>query len=63
MMASYESDFDASLGRGRVYDSAEQPRVTPEGTPITDAQGQHWIRGFNDLAERRWRRRKGPRLI
>ncbi|ROZ52763.1 hypothetical protein EEB12_28305 [Rhodococcus sp. WS1] len=63
MMASYESDFDAALGRGRIYDSAEQLRATPEGTPITDAQGRHWIRGFNDPAERRWRRRKAPRLI
>ncbi len=24
---------------------------------------RHWIRGFNDPAERRWRRRKAPRLI
>ena len=62
-MAGYESDFDAALNRGRVYDSAEQLRATPEGTPITDAQGRHWIRGFNDPAERRWRRRKAPRLI
>lgn len=62
-MASYESDFDAALNRGRVYGSAEQLRATPEGTPITDAQGRHWIRGFNDPAERRWRRRKAPRLI
>ena len=62
-MASYESDFDAALNRGRVYDRAEQLRTTPEGTLITDAQGRHWIRGFNDPAERRWRRRKAPRLI
>ncbi|MFI8664388.1 hypothetical protein ACIGKR_30670 [Rhodococcus qingshengii] len=62
-MASYESDFGAALNRGRVYDSAEQLRATPEGTPITDAQGRHWIRGFNDPAERRWRRRRAPRLI
>ncbi|MFC8935700.1 hypothetical protein ACFT1A_26780 [Rhodococcus sp. NPDC057135] len=62
-MASYESDFARALNRGRVYDSAEQLRATPEGTPITDAQGRHWIRGFNDPAERRWRRRKAPRLI
>ncbi|WP_208722242.1 hypothetical protein [Rhodococcus qingshengii] len=62
-MASYESDFDAALNRGRVYDSAEQLRATPEGTPITDAQGRHWIRGFNDPSERRWRRRKAPGLI
>ncbi|MFF1555783.1 hypothetical protein ACFVX3_32705 [Rhodococcus erythropolis] len=38
MTASYESDFDAALNRGRVYGSAEQLRATPEGTPITDAQ-------------------------
>ncbi len=25
-MTSYESDFDAALNRGRVYDSAEQLR-------------------------------------
>lgn len=62
-MASCESDFDAAVNRGRVYDSAEQLRATPEVTPITDAQGRHWIRGFNDPAERRWRRRKAPRLI
>lgn len=62
-MASYESDFARALNRWRVYDSAEQLRATPEGTPITDAQGWHWIRGFNDPAERRWRRRKAPRLI
>lgn len=62
-MTSYESDFDAALNRGRVYDSAEQLRATPEGTPIADAEGRHWIRGFNDPAERRWRRRKAPRLI
>lgn len=62
-MTSYESDFDAALNRGRVYDRAEQLRATSEGTPITDAEGRHWIRGFNDPAERRWRRRKAPRLI
>lgn len=62
-MTSYESDFDAALNRGRVCDSAEQLRATPEGTPIADAEGRHWIRGFNDPAERRWRRRKAPRLI
>lgn len=62
-MASYESDFARALNRGRVYSSAEQLRATPEGTPITDAQGRHWIRGFNDPSERRWRRRKAPRLI
>lgn len=62
-MASYESDFARALNRGRVYDSAEQLRATAEGTPITDAQGRHWIRGFYDPAERRWRRRKAPRLI
>lgn len=62
-MTSYESDFDAALNRGRVYDSAEQLRATPEGTPIADAEGRHWIRGFNDPAERRRRRRKAPRLI
>lgn len=39
-MASYESDFARALNRGRVYDSAGQLRVTPEGTPITDAQGR-----------------------
>ncbi len=62
-MTSYESDFDAVLNRGRVYGSAEQLRATTEGTPIADAEGRHWIRGFNDPAERRWRRRKAPRLI
>ncbi len=30
-MTSYESDFDAALNQGRVYDSAEQLRATPEG--------------------------------
>lgn len=62
-MASYESDFARALNRGSVYDSAEQLCATPEGTPITDTQGRHWIRGFNDPAERRCRRRKAPRLI
>ncbi|MFI8664720.1 hypothetical protein ACIGKR_32370 [Rhodococcus qingshengii] len=62
-MASYESDFARAFNRGHVYDSAEQLRATPEGTLNTDAQGRHWIRGFNDPAERRWRRRKAPRLI
>ena len=62
-MTSYESDFARALNRGRVYDSAEQLRATAEGTPITDAQGRHSIRGFNDPAERRWRHRKAPRLI
>ena len=62
-MARHEGDFARALNRGCVYDSAEQLRATPEGTPITDAPGQYWIRGFNGPAERRWRRRKAPRLI
>lgn len=62
-MTNYDSEFDAVLNRGRVYDSAAQLRATPEGTPITDAEGGHWIRGFNDPAEPRWRRRTAPRLI
>lgn len=63
MMTSDEKGFDAVLNRGRVYDNAAQLRAIPVGTPITDAQGQHWIRGFNDPAERRRRRRQAPRLI
>lgn len=47
-MASDESDFARALNRGHVYGSAEQLRATSEGTPITDAQGRHLIRGFND---------------
>lgn len=62
-MASNENDFNAALNRGRVYDSAAQLRTAPQGTPITDAIGRPWIRGFNDPTERRWRRRKAPRLI
>lgn len=33
-MTSYESDFGAALNRGRVYDSAEQLRATPEGREV-----------------------------
>lgn len=62
-MTNYDSEFDALLGRGRVYDSAAQLRATPAGTPITDAEGGHWIRGYNDPAEPRWRRQAAPRLI
>ena len=62
-MTSCESDFAQVFNRGRVFGSAEQLRATPEGTPIPDSEGRHWIRGFNDPAERRWRRRKAPRLI
>ncbi|MFF1945991.1 hypothetical protein ACFVWF_28045 [Rhodococcus qingshengii] len=62
-MTSYDSEFDAVLSRGCVYDSAAQLRATPAGTPITDAEGGHWIRGFDDPAERRWQRRTAPRLI
>ena len=63
MMTSDENEFDAALNRGRVYDNAAQLRAIAEGTPITDSEGRHWIRGFNDPAERRWRRRQAPRLI
>ncbi|AZI65465.1 MULTISPECIES: hypothetical protein [Rhodococcus] len=62
-MTSDESEFNTALNRGRVYDCAAQLRTAPQGTPITDATGRHWIRGFNDPTERRWRRRKAPRLI
>lgn len=54
-MTSYDSEFDALLGRGHVYDSAAHLRATPAGTPITDAEGGHWIYGYNDPAEPRWR--------
>ncbi|MBP2520949.1 hypothetical protein HG717_01285 [Rhodococcus erythropolis] len=62
-MTNYDSEFDALLGRGRVYDSAEQLRATPAGTPIADAEGGHWIRGYNDPAEPRWRHQAAPQLI
>ncbi|KLN71635.1 hypothetical protein AS032_32230 [Rhodococcus qingshengii] len=35
----------------------------PAGTPMIDAEGGHWIRGYNDPAEPRWRRQAAPRLI
>lgn len=62
-MTDYETEFQTALNHGRIYATVAQLREAPEGTPITDSEGRHWIRGFNDATERRWRRRKAPRLI
>lgn len=62
-MTDDNDEFGTARDLGRTYATVDQLRTAPEGTPIRDAKGRHWIRGFNDATEPRWHRRKAPRLI